>query len=97
MPTGGTLWVSTRVSGDGSSVLLELCDDGIGVDPAMLDKVFDPFVSSKREGVGLGLVNTKSIVESHGGQVRLARRSPAGTCVTIALPVSPPAAPLSRA
>jgi signal transduction histidine kinase len=54
----------------------------------MLDKVFDPFVSSKREGVGLGLVNTRSIVESHGGQVRLSPREPAGTCVTISLPVA---------
>jgi signal transduction histidine kinase len=53
----------------------------------MLDKVFDPFVSSKREGVGLGLVNTKAVVESHGGRVQLAPRAPRGTCVTISLPV----------
>jgi signal transduction histidine kinase len=92
MPNGGTLAVSTRIGEDGSSVVLLVCDDGIGVDPELLERVFDPFVSSKREGVGLGLVNTKSIVESHGGWVRLAPRSPRGTCVTISLPLASMAA-----
>jgi signal transduction histidine kinase len=89
MPSGGTLTVTTTLSADARAVNLIVCDDGIGVDPAMLDNVFDPFVSSKREGVGLGLVNTKSIVDSHGGSVTLVPRTPRGTCVTISLPVSP--------
>jgi two-component system, NtrC family, sensor kinase len=89
MPSGGTLTVTTKAADDRASVSLVVCDDGIGVDPAILDNVFDPFVSSKREGVGLGLVNTKSIVERHGGSVHLAPRSPRGTCVTISLPASP--------
>jgi signal transduction histidine kinase len=96
MPNGGTLTVSTRAAEDGSTVRLDICDDGAGVDPALLERVFDPFVSSKREGVGLGLVNTKSIVESHGGRVRLTPRRPKGTCVTISLPVSSTAAALPR-
>lgn len=86
MPGGGTLQVRTRQQDE--AVLLTVCDDGIGVDPAIVDSVFDPFVSSKREGVGLGLVNTKSIVESHGGSVRLTPRETKGTCVSIWLPVS---------
>ena len=86
MPGGGTLQVTTRK--EDNAVLLSICDDGIGVDPAMLDSVFDPFVSSKRDGVGLGLVNTKSIVESHGGTVLLTSRNPRGTCVSISLPRS---------
>ncbi len=94
MQNGGTLQVSTRARDDGRVIELSVCDDGIGVPPDMLDKVFDPFVSSKREGVGLGLVNTKAIVESHGGHVRLAPRSPKGTCVTISLPIEHPVAPL---
>jgi len=87
MPHGGSLSVSTALRGDGAALILNVCDDGTGVEPSMLDRVFDPFVSTKRTGVGLGLVNTKAIVESHGGSVRLAPRSPKGTCVTIALPV----------
>jgi two-component system sensor histidine kinase AtoS len=88
MPGGGTLTVTTRPADAAAAVILTVCDDGIGVDPAILDNVFDPFVTSKREGVGLGLVNTRSIVESHGGSVRLAPRTPRGTCVTISLPAA---------
>jgi signal transduction histidine kinase len=48
--------------------------------------VFDPFVSTKREGVGLGLVNAKSVVEAHGGRIDLLARQPRGTCARITLP-----------
>jgi signal transduction histidine kinase len=87
MPTGGTLAVRTLTSG--STALIEVCDDGIGIDSALIDRVFDPFVSTKRDGVGLGLVNTKAVVESHGGTVALARRAPHGTTATIRLPIRP--------
>ena len=86
MPGGGTLRVSTRLVEDGSTLLLEIQDDGVGVDPVVLDRVFDPFVSTKREGVGLGLVNTKATVERHGGRIELAPHQPRGTRVTISLP-----------
>jgi signal transduction histidine kinase len=101
MPTGGTVTITSRVEGDVGaadagpaaprSVVVEVCDDGIGVDPGMVDRVFDPFVSSKREGVGLGLVNAKAVVEGHGGAISLGPRHGRGTCVTIRLPVSPAA------
>jgi signal transduction histidine kinase len=86
MPTGGTLTATTRSDGAGA-IQVEICDDGTGVDPAIIDRVFDPFVSSKRDGVGLGLVNAKAVVEGHGGQIRLAPRTGGGTCVSIRLPV----------
>ena len=50
----------------------------------------DPFVTSKREGVGLGLANTKATVERHGGTIRLLARTPRGTRVLIVLPVTSP-------
>jgi signal transduction histidine kinase len=86
MPDGGTLAIATSTAANGSTVLLDVCDDGTGVDPAVADRVFDPFVSTKRDGVGLGLVNTKSVVESHGGTVALEPRTPSGTRARIALP-----------
>lgn len=85
MPRGGTLEITTARQ-DGS-MQLEVCDDGIGIDPAMLERVFDPFVSTKRDGVGLGLVNAKAIVETHGGRIRLAAREGGGTRVTMTLPI----------
>jgi signal transduction histidine kinase len=87
LATGGTVVVSSaRDASDG--VRVEVCDDGVGIDPAMVDRVFDPFVSTKRDGVGLGLVNAKAVVEAHGGRIRLRRRDPIGTCATIWLPIA---------
>lgn len=85
MHTGGLMAVTTG-RGDDSSLWVRICDDGVGVDPAVLDRVFDPFVSTKPEGVGLGLVNVKAVVEGHGGRIRLERRDPRGTSVLITLP-----------
>jgi len=86
MHTGGELRVSTGA--EGSTVWARICDDGVGIDPALIERVFDPFVSTKPEGVGLGLVNVKSVVEGHGGGIRLEPRQPRGTCAYIWLPVS---------
>lgn len=86
MPTGGTLTVSTR--SHGAEVIIEVDDDGVGIDPGMVMRVFDPFVSTKPEGVGLGLVNAKAVVEGHGGRIELTPRQPCGTRATIVLPVN---------
>ena len=88
MPTGGTLTVSTAVAENGSALVLDICDDGIGIDPSIRDRLFDPFVSTKRDGVGLGLVNAKAVIESHGGTLELNARASKGTRARIVLPVS---------
>ena len=85
MPNGGSLTVSTRVQG--AELVIEVDDDGVGIDPGMVTRVFDPFVSSKPEGVGLGLVNAKAVVEGHGGRIELTPRQPRGTRAKIVLPV----------
>ena len=94
MPTGGMLEVSTRTVDREQAVEIEVADDGVGIDPAILDRVCDPFVSTKRDGIGLGLANVESVVKSHGGSISLLPRQPKGTRAIIRLPVStPPAAP----
>ena len=85
MPTGGTLTVSTRF--DRADIIIEVDDDGVGIDPGMVTRVFDPFVSTKPEGVGLGLVNAKAVIEGHGGSIALTPRQPRGTRARIVLPV----------
>jgi signal transduction histidine kinase len=85
MPNGGSLAVST--TGSSGEIVIDVDDDGVGIDPAIADRVFDPFVSSKPEGVGLGLVNAKAVVEGHGGRIRLEPRQPRGTRARISLPV----------
>ena len=63
-----------------------MCDTGTGIDPEIRHRVFDPFVSTKRDGVGLGLVNAKAVVESHGGTIELTALEPTGTRARITLP-----------
>jgi signal transduction histidine kinase len=81
---GGSIAVVLR--SDGDEQIISIADDGVGIDPSVVDRVFDPFVSTKPDGVGLGLVNARAIVESHGGRITLEPRTPHGTLVTIRLP-----------
>jgi two-component system sensor histidine kinase HydH len=86
MPAGGDLTIAT--SAEGNRVVADIDDDGVGIDPAMIDRVFDPFVSTKPEGVGLGLVNAKAVIEGHGGQIQLSARQRRGTRARIVLPAA---------
>jgi signal transduction histidine kinase len=85
---GGTIRVTT--GSDQAEQIISIADDGVGIDPALRDRVFDPFVSTKPDGVGLGLVNAKAIVESHGGRITIESGAPHGTLVTIRLPQRAP-------
>jgi signal transduction histidine kinase len=87
MPNGGRLTVDSRIDGD--TLIVRICDDGLGVDPALASRAFDPFITTKRDGVGLGLVNAKSVIEGHHGRIALEPRDPRGACVTIWLPLRP--------
>ena len=87
MPAGGTLTLATSRGEDGASITLDVCDDGVGIDPKVAGRIFDPFVTTKDEGIGLGLVNVKALAESHGGTVTLTPQAPRGTRARITLPV----------
>jgi C4-dicarboxylate-specific signal transduction histidine kinase len=67
---------------------LEICisDNGIGLSPDRLTRIFDPFVTSKSDGVGLGLSICKSIIESHGGEIAVTEFGSGGSTFSIRLP-----------
>ena len=81
--TGGTLTLRVRQEGD--AVALEVADDGPGVPPGIREKVFEPFVTGRKEGTGLGLTISKGAVEMHGGTIALVP-TPAGSCFRVRLP-----------
>ena len=85
MTNGGLLELS--VQKEDSWVAIEIQDDGAGIDPSIRDRLFSPFVTTKREGVGLGLVNTRNIVEQHRGTIELWPRDGRGTRAVIRLPL----------
>ena len=84
MPDGGRIEVGVRA--ENGRVLVEIEDEGQGVPQELLDKVWDPFFTTKDKGTGLGLGIVRNIIESHGGGVTIANRAPRGARVTIELP-----------
>ncbi|HEY7154580.1 MAG TPA: ATP-binding protein [Gemmataceae bacterium] len=86
MPRGGCLKVELASSGDG--IALTVRDSGSGVAPAMLDRLFTPFCSTKATGTGLGLCISRRIVEDHGGRLRGANAPEGGACFTLILPMA---------
>ncbi len=89
MPHGGNLWVSTRSLPGGEQIELQVRDDGVGIPPEILPRIFDPFTTTKEvgKGVGLGLAVSKGIVERHGGHIEVSSELGVGTTFRIILPL----------
>jgi signal transduction histidine kinase len=84
MPRGGTVTLKTHEKGD--SVVIEITDNGVGIAPDAMSKLFDPFYSTKPNGTGLGLFVCHGIVEAHNGSIDVASKPGRGTTFTIRLP-----------
>ncbi len=84
MPQGGSLAIAVQSTGNGA-VRLSVADEGSGISPDVRDRLFEPFVTTKQDGVGLGLVLTKRIVEEHGGAISL-ETGRTGTVFFVELP-----------
>lgn len=65
---------------------ISVIDDGGGIGPEELDKIFEPYYSTKKLGIGLGLSVTKRFVEEHGGTISIASKVGEGTTITIKVP-----------
>jgi C4-dicarboxylate-specific signal transduction histidine kinase len=79
-------------TGDRGEVVLKVCDTGVGIEPGAEELVFDPFYTTKREGMGMGLSIVRSIVIAHGGAIRVTRSSDYSTIFEVTLPADRPVA-----
>ncbi|MFT3956617.1 MAG: cache domain-containing protein [Piscinibacter sp.] len=88
MPEGGTLTLTTSDAGD-ERVEIAIADTGGGLAPELLAELFQPFVTRKKDGTGLGLWISRGIVERYGGDIRAANRDDglAGAVFTVVLRV----------
>lgn len=99
MPDGGTLRVEARncrlSRGEvpplepGDYVLIKVVDEGVGIDPDNINKIFDPYFTTKETGSGLGLSTLYSIIRKHDGQVLVSSRKGVGTVFRVYLPACP--------
>lgn len=84
----GTLTLAARSAG--SSVVLGVRDDGVGIPEETRDKIFDLFYSTRKGGTGLGLAIAQRIVRDHGGRLDLDSTPGVGTVISVSLPAGPP-------
>ncbi|MGA2786368.1 MAG: ATP-binding protein [Verrucomicrobiota bacterium] len=75
---------------DAASIRVEVSDVGTGISPERLANLFEPFRSSKREGLGLGLSISRSIVEAHKGRLWAENNPDRGVTFYFSLPVHEP-------
>jgi signal transduction histidine kinase/GAF domain-containing protein/ActR/RegA family two-component response regulator len=97
-PPAGHITVSARVDGD--QVALEVVDDGAGIAPDLLPRVFDPFTQGrqgldrKQGGLGLGLAIARQLIVAHGGTIEARSAGPGrGTAMVVRLPFAGPCSP----
>lgn len=73
-------------AGKDGQIVLTVCDNGKGFGKEMLHNAFEPYVTDKPTGTGLGLPVVKKIIEEHGGRISLSNQDAGGACVRIILP-----------
>ena len=85
-PDGGTVHITVEEA-DGD-LLLQVKDDGPGIATEVESRLFDPFVTTRSNGTGLGLAVVRTIVEAHGGEVRVGRAAGGGAEFRLLLPAT---------
>jgi PAS domain S-box-containing protein len=98
MPNGGKIFISisnfsvdTAITNSlkaGKYIKITIADEGTGIDPDHIDRIFDPYFSTKEKGSGLGLATTYSIIRNHGGVIAVESTQEIGTIFSVYLPAS---------
>jgi len=79
--------VHVRARADGKTIAFAVSDDGDGITPAVAERLFTPFFTTRASGTGLGLAIVKRIAEAHGGEIEWAPRAERGVTFTLRVPL----------
>ncbi|MDP2167526.1 MAG: ATP-binding protein [Thermodesulfovibrionales bacterium] len=82
----GNIGISVEGDTEGRSVVITVKDDGSGIKKENIEKVFDPFFTTRKEGTGLGLAICRKIMDNHGGNMEVSSTEGKGTTVRLTLP-----------
>ncbi len=63
--------VEVKLQNHNKQIIIEIIDNGIGIDDKMIGKIFEPYFTTKSKGTGLGLSIVKRIIEDHGGKIKI--------------------------
>ncbi len=87
--TGGEGRLEIRLAPEGDGASVAVADHGPGIDPAVADRLFEPYVTGKAEGTGLGLTLVRQTIQAHGGSIAARATPGGGATFVIHLPASP--------
>jgi two-component system NtrC family sensor kinase len=87
MPKGGKLDISAYTDNSTDEVVISFKDTGTGIEQENLNKVLEPFFTTKHEGTGLGLNLTYHVIQAHSGKLEFESKINEGTAFTIRLPL----------
>ena len=85
MPAGGTLDIRARKKKESVEIIFQ--DDGIGIAPEDQPNIFEPFISTKEGGTGLGLTVSYNIIAALGGELEFISNDQKGACFQVTLPI----------
>ncbi len=85
LPPKGTVKISLTASSQ--RAIVQIADNGCGMSTEQLLHAFDPFISYRKDGVGLGLFVVRRILDAHGGSISISSLPGSGTTVTVSLPL----------
>jgi len=84
MPVGGVIAIKSRI--EGQSVVIEITDEGKGIDERLISRIFDPFFTTKEVGTGLGLAIVQKVIEGYNGKINVVSSQGKGATFVITLP-----------
>jgi two-component system sensor histidine kinase PilS (NtrC family) len=84
--SAGGKHVTVEARRHGTGATITVADDGLGIPDALLGRIFDPFVTTKQKGTGLGLATCHAIITEHGGRIDVQTQSGKGTKMVVSLP-----------
>jgi two-component system NtrC family sensor kinase len=88
MPAGGVIEITTRLSEDQHHIKIEVADQGPGLPGDNLNRIFEPFYTTKSKGTGMGLSIVLHITHAHQGEVFAVNRDEGGAALTVSLPAA---------
>lgn len=97
LPASGSISLRAVRAESGKEAVIEVEDDGVGIPPDLLPRIFDPHVTTKAHGSGLGLASCRRMVTACGGSITAASEPGQGTVMRIHLPLAPAPAASDRA